>query len=104
MPIVLGIDLGTTKLTALALDTSTNAIVAHATTANQAETTSPSDQAQGFSEWDVRGLAAQACSCLRGVATQLGARQRDVAGLGITGQQHGVVLVNDTLAPLTPLI
>src|SRR5262245_28545585 len=104
MPIVLGIDLGTTTLTALALDTSTGALVARCTAANQAETTTAADKAQGFSEWDVRGIAEGACACLRSVAEQLGTRQRDLVGLGITGQQHGVVLVNDALVPLTPLI
>ncbi len=104
MPIVLGIDLGTTKITALALDTHSGDIVAHATTLNQAETTSPTEKAQGFSDWDAHAIAAQACTCLRSVAEQLGDRPRDLAGLGITGQQHGVVLVNDTLNPLTPLI
>jgi sugar (pentulose or hexulose) kinase len=104
MPLVLGIDLGTTKLTALALDTRSGDIVANGTMPNRAETTSPVDKAQGFSEWNVDGIAEQACSCLRTVTEQLGNRQRELAGLGITGQQHGVVLVNETHVPLTPLI
>ena len=53
---------------------------------------------------DLVTLAEQALTCVRGAMEQLGARKRDVAGLGITGQQHGVVLVDELLTPLTPLI
>src|SRR5690242_446432 len=104
MPIVLGADLGTTKLTALALDTTGGVILARATAANTADITSPADKARGRSEWDVRAIAGLACACLRTVAGQLGDRRRELAGIGITGQQHGVVLLDDQLTPLTPLI
>src|SRR5262245_61023535 len=103
MPTVLGIDLGTTTITALALDAQSGDILACATAPNRVEITNPKDRTQGRSEWDARGIAQAACSCLRAVAEQLGERCRDLAGLGITGQQHGVVLVDPDLAPLTPL-
>jgi sugar (pentulose or hexulose) kinase len=104
MPIVLGADLGTTKITALALDTESGDVLACHTAANRAETTAPADKARGYSEWDAGRIVATACECLRGAAGQLGGRRGELAGLGITGQQHGVVLVDDRLAPLTPLI
>src|SRR5947209_3819475 len=103
MAVTLGVDLGTTTVTALALDTDTGDILARHTQPNRAEVTAPADKARGRSEWDVRGIAETACACLREVAGQLGGR-RDLAGLVITGQQHGGVLVDDALDPLTPLI
>jgi sugar (pentulose or hexulose) kinase len=104
MPIVLGADLGTTKITALALDATSGDVLARHTAANDAETTAAADKARSFSEWDARHIADTACACLRGVAEQLGGRRAEVASVGVTGQQHGVVLVDDRLTPLSPLV
>jgi sugar (pentulose or hexulose) kinase len=104
MPVVLGIDLGTTTITVLALDAGSGTILAHATAPNRAEITRTNDKARGRSEWDVRRIAETACGCLRTVAGQVEERRPDLAGLGITGQQHGVVLLKESLAPLTPFI
>jgi sugar (pentulose or hexulose) kinase len=104
MPAVLGIDLGTTKITALALDTDRGDIVACHTEPNQAETTAAADKARGFSEWDMRSIGDTACACLRAVAEQLGGRSQQLAGIGLTGQQHGVVMVDKNRVPLTPFI
>jgi sugar (pentulose or hexulose) kinase len=104
MPLVLGLDIGTTTITALALDAADGSIVARTTTANDAEITSATDRARGYSGWDPRKMTDAACRCLRATAEQLGSRRDDLVGLGITGQQHGGLLVDDRLTPLTPLI
>jgi sugar (pentulose or hexulose) kinase len=101
---VLGVDLGTTTITALALEPRSGQIVAQHTVANDAEITSPADKARGRSEWDPRRMAERACQCLRSVSETPGVRGADIAGLGITGQQHGVVLVDQDRQPLTPLV
>jgi sugar (pentulose or hexulose) kinase len=103
MSVVIGIDLGTTTITALALDAQTREIVATATAPNAAETTSAPDRARGYSEWDARAICETGCACLRDVSRRLGAGRARLAGLGITGQQHGAVVVDD-LRPLTPLV
>jgi sugar (pentulose or hexulose) kinase len=104
MPVVLGVDLGTTKITAIALDVPGGEVLASGTALNQAETTSPADKARGYCEWDARRIVDAACGCLREVAGQLANRGAEPAGLGITGQQHGGLLVDARLNPLTPLI
>ena len=104
MPIVLGIDLGTTTITALALEADGGEVLACATAANRAEVTAPADRARGRREWDVRRIAGAGCDCLRAAAEQLGDRRGEIAGVGITGQQHGVVVVDTGLAPLTPFV
>jgi sugar (pentulose or hexulose) kinase len=103
MSVVIGIDLGTTTITTLALDTQTRDILATATVPNTAEITSSADKARGRSEWDARAVAETACACLRDVTRRMGAGWSRLAGLGITGQQHGVVVV-ENLRPLTPLV
>jgi sugar (pentulose or hexulose) kinase len=104
MPIVLGVDLGTTKITAAALDTETGDVIACHSAPNRAEKTSPADKACGHSEWDARQIAEIGAECLRGVAEQIRDRSDPPIGLGITGQQHGVVLLDDRLSSLTPLV
>lgn len=104
MPVILGVDLGTTKITAVALDTGTGDLIAFHSAPNRADTTSPSDKARGYSEWNARQIGDIACECLHGVAEQIRERPDKPIGLGITGQQHGAVLVDDRLATLTPLI
>jgi sugar (pentulose or hexulose) kinase len=101
---ILGIDLGTTTITALALDTTTGNILCRCTLPNRAETTARDEKSHGLSEWDVRRIADDSLACLRSLVDQLGDRRPELAGLGITGQQHGVVLVDSSLAPLTPFI
>ena len=102
MPLLIGLDLGTTTLTALALDADSGRVVRCVTRPNSCEITSAADKRRGRSEWDAAAIARLACECLRDLAS--GIDPGDVAGLGVTGQQHGVVLVDDALTPLTPLI
>jgi sugar (pentulose or hexulose) kinase len=104
MPIVLGIDLGTTTITALAVDAENGAVLASSTSPNDAETTPAQLKAAGYSEWDARRIAVKALETLSAAGRQVGERRSELAGIGITGQQHGVVLVDRELAPLIPLI
>ncbi|HLN32823.1 MAG TPA: FGGY family carbohydrate kinase [Gemmataceae bacterium] len=104
MAVVLGVDLGTTTITALAMDTDTGAVRARCTIANDTQIIDPERRARGFSEWNGRALAERGFSSLRAVADQLGDECRTLAGIGITGQQHGVLLVDKALTALTPFI
>jgi hypothetical protein len=96
MSLVLGLDMGTTTLTALALDAADGTIAACTTIANDAEVTSAADRIRGYSEWDVQTIAHAACRCLHATAEQLGSHRAEVVGLGVTdsvldarsGQEH----------------
>jgi sugar (pentulose or hexulose) kinase len=104
MPIVLGVDLGTTKITSLALETDSNQILAVGTVANDANVTSEVDRRRGRSEWDASRIVSAGLTCLKQVAEQLGPRASHVCGIGITGQQHGMLLTNSQGDPISPLI
>lgn len=104
MPLTLGLDLGTTTITALALDVSSGEIIARNTVPNDAEVTSQADKARGRSEWDATRIASASLRVLRSLSDSLAGRVADVAGLGLTGQQHGVVLVDDRSIPVGPFI
>ena len=104
MAVTLGIDLGTTTITSLAVDAASGEILAAETAANDTETTSASNKALGRSEWDAQGIVDRAGRCLKAVVERLGRRRNDLAGIGVTGQQHGVVVLDQTNRPLTPFI
>ena len=104
MPVVVSIDLGTTKITSLAMEADSGDVLAVGTIANDSNITSDTDRARGRSEWNARRIATQGLSCLKQVAEQLGSRTNDVVGIGITGQQHGVVLLDSRSEPASPLI
>lgn len=104
MPIAVGVDVGTTTITALALDTASGEVLTCCTVPNDAETTSLCDKARGRSEWDARLIAQKAGEVLRGASDTLGTRRAELVGLGVTGQQHGVVIVNEDLEPIAPFV
>ena len=104
MPLLAGLDLGTTKLTAIAFDPDRGDVVGRTALPNEANITSPADRALGRSEWDASQIVARGFDCLRHLLRDLGPRRNELAAIGITGQQHGTVLVQADLQPLTPLI
>ncbi len=99
MPLVLGLDLGTTTITALAVSPADGQVRGCAVLTNDAALPCP----PGRSEWDIQAIARAGCACLRQLVAQFGSGH-DLAGLAVTGQQHGGVLVDRALRPLGPFI
>ena len=99
----LGIDVGTTHITALALDVESGAILASQSVPNNTQTTSSEDQARGRSEWDARAMIELAWEAVRRVVATLPDPQA-VRGIGISGQMHGMCLLSADCEPLTPFI
>jgi sugar (pentulose or hexulose) kinase len=103
MPVLLGIDLGTTTITSLAVDAEKGKVLALASRPHEEGARFDREVERGYSEWDVRAIFETAAECLREVAAGV-KDHRQLAGLGVTGQQHGVVLVDSSLSPVTALI
>ena len=101
MSLLIGIDIGTTTITSLAVNGDDGSIIHATTTANDARY---ADRPQGRSEWNADRIVAQTIQCLKDVGTTLGSRSSDVVGIGMTGQQHGMVLVDSNLHAVSPLI
>lgn len=104
MPLILGIDLGTTKVTGIAVDTETGKVVASSTVGTSGNATSSEDRDRGRSEWDADAMLNSGLVCLTRLGSQLSERSANVVSLGVTGQQHGMVLINSERRPVSPFI
>ena len=102
MPYI-GLDLGTTSITAILLETGTGDVLAKHSVSNDTETTSPDQKAAGRSEWDIDGMISKTIFLLKLVAADA-PDHGTIEGIGVTGQQHGMVLLGHEGTPITPFI
>lgn len=96
----LGLDVGTTTVTALILDAGSGEVVAAPTVPNASEVTTPEDRRRGRSEWDAARMVALAQEAVREAVAVGG----PVARVGVTGQMHGMLLVPASGGPMGPFV
>ena len=90
MTIILAVDLGTTKITCIGVDTANGEIQAIGTANNEANVTKPENRTRGHSEWNVDAIFDASIQCLTNVAgSQLQARS-------FNGQRQVIVRVEFT--------
>ncbi len=94
----LGIDISTTGAKALIID-ETGGVLASATTALSLSTPRPLWSEQDPEEW-WRGVA----SSIRAALQEAGVSGKEIAAVGLTGQMHGLVLLDESGAVLRPAI
>ena len=96
--IFLGIDSGTQSTNVVALDFSAGNILAEAQKSYDLISGLPSGHLeQNPSEWiDATGDAIQTC------LEKIGARRDEVAGIGVSGQQHGLVVLDEAGEVIRP--
>lgn len=99
MAIVIGIDVGTSGLKALAVDSGSGAALASAHRSYPLATPKP-----GWAEQDPADFVAAAEEALRDIMRVLGARAAAVRGVGITGQMHSAVLLDEAHQVIRPAI
>ena len=104
MPLYLGLDIGTTTISSIALDVETGRPVSSGTIASQAGCTTSQDRARGRSELDIAKLYARAALALQRTVDAIGVSRSDIRALGVTGQQHGLALLAKDNTPLCPAI
>ena len=97
---LIGLDIGTTSLSAIALNPATGRQVAHRTVANRAGY-SP---APGRTELDLTRLYELTVQCLAEVVALTDVAHTAIQGIGVTGQQHGVALIGPDALPAAPAI
>ena len=98
MAYLLGLDVGTSGAKALLVDEA-GAVVADVTTEYPMYTPQPLWAEQDPADW-WRAMVAS----IRGVLDHAGAAASDVAGIGLTGQMHGLVALDGAGEVLRPCI
>jgi len=102
MSYLVGVDVGTSKIAALVLDTESGQTISLSETANESEITSAADKARGRSEWDADRAAELTMGCLGEAVSRVDASR--IKGIGITGQMHGMALLDLEGRPVSPFI
>ena len=94
----LGIDSGTQSTKTVVLDLATGEIVAHASQAYDLISGLPAGHLEQHPEDWFAATKATVSACL----AQLGDRRSDVRGIGVSGQQHGLVVLDENDAVIRP--
>ena len=104
MRVALGIDLGSTSVTVVAVrvDDDRAEIVASLSTPNDAETTSAQDRLIGRSEWDIEAMVACVVQTVDHLCSSFDFDE--VVAIGVTGQQQGCQLLDVEGSPIGPFI
>ncbi|MCX5768717.1 MAG: xylulokinase, partial [Candidatus Hydrogenedentes bacterium] len=98
MSIVIGVDVGTSGTKALAID-SAGRVVASAVVEYPLHSPNP-----GWAEQDPADWKRASIEALSRLSKSLGAKAREVKGLGLTGQMHGSVFLDEQDRVLRPAI
>jgi xylulokinase len=101
MGLLIGVDVGTSGLKAIAVDTEAagTAVIASAEQTYPLSTPRP-----GWAEQDPDELAGAAEIALAELSRSLGARAGSVRAIGLTGQMHSAVLLDESLEVVRPAI
>lgn len=104
MRVALGIDLGSTSVTVVAVRVNDDQaeVVYTLSASNDAETTSPEDRLIGRSEWDIEAMVARVVQTIKDL--YWGFDFDEVVVIGITGQQQGCQLLDAGGSPIGPFI
>ena len=104
MRVALGIDLGSTSVTVVAVrvDDGGAELIASLSAPNDAETTSAHDRVIGRSEWDIEAMVARVVRTVDELHSGLDVDE--VVAIGVTGQQQGCQLLDGDGSPIGPFI
>jgi sedoheptulokinase len=98
---VIGLDLGTTSLSAVLFEPERQVVIGSAECPNSAGVTG---LAEGYHEQCAASISAAAYGLVASLVRQSRVPPERIEGLALTGQQHGLVVVDAGLRPLTNLI
>ncbi len=101
MALVIGLDLGTTSISAVVFDTQRGAVVHSAECANSGDVAGLKEFCH---EQCPETIFEAACGLVGSVVRASGVPPKEIKGLALTGQQHGLVIVDEGLNPLTHLM
>ena len=99
MDLLVGLDVGTSGLQAIAIDRDRGNVVAQASHDYPLSTPRP-----GRAEQDVADFEEAAVLALRALVEALGPKKASIRSIGVTGQMHSAVLLDEANQPVRPAI
>ena len=101
MDVVVSLDIGTTSLCAMAFSADEGRVIGIASAPNDADV---SPLPAGRHEQDAALIVERCFGLLKQLLAEPRVPATDVVGIGVTGQMHGVLLVDERRQPLTNLV
>ncbi|MFH1905155.1 MAG: FGGY family carbohydrate kinase [bacterium] len=101
MDIILGIDIGTSKLCVIAMELNTGNVLSNISTKNISNLKS---NEQDIKEQSPDIIYSQTIELIKRICGKLKIKRNNIRGIGITCQMHGVLLIDTDNKPATPLI
>jgi len=98
---IIGLDLGTTSISVVLYDPEQRMVVSSAECDAKADV---SGLPEGWHEQCASTISSAACKLVESLIQSSGVAPEQITGLALTGQQHGLVVVDEALNPLTNLI
>jgi len=102
LSLFMGVDVGTTNIAVLVIETHSGTVKAVSVIPNNSEVTVEKDKSMGRSEWDAEKATDLVFQAMAKTAAKIDPQK--IKGIGVTGQMHGTVLVSHNGHPLTPFI
>ncbi|WP_276357184.1 sedoheptulokinase [Cohnella caldifontis] len=93
---LIGLDIGTTSVCGVLMDAETGQVARTVSRPNRSGLESPRD-------WEFIQDAAAILRTVEDVARELREGEPDIGGIGVTGQMHGIVYVDERGIPVSPL-
>jgi len=100
----IGLDIGTSKIGAVMIDSANAELVSFVGAANDSNIAFKSEDRLLWSEQSPKIILERVFEVLHILKNQSGVPGEDIDGIGITGQMHGVVVVDEEREPVTNLI
>lgn len=104
MGLYLGLDIGTTTLSVVVVDVEGRGLLYARTVAHEADATAAVDKARGWAEVDLDRVGQLLMGLLADAVQGLGQRRDALQAVGVTGQQHGMALLDAANRPLRSAI
>lgn len=93
---LIGLDIGTTSICGVLMDAATGRVVKALNKPNASNLRSPHD-------WEFTQDVSSILSAVREIVSELREAAPDIRAIGVTGQMHGILYVDDNGDPVSPL-
>jgi len=104
MKYFIGLDIGTTNIGAVLINSDNGELICSVNVKNDSNVIFQSDKKSLWAEQSPEIILKRVFDCLTDLKNRCSVPPREIGGIGITGQMHGMLLVDENKKPFTNLI